>query len=116
MPNQRNGTRRILGITSLAVLAGCATLARHSLDERYGAPDPTRFDAPAAPSAGPSYRADVQPILDRRCVVCHACNDAQCQLKLSAWEGIARGARVVSRFWWKRGVTLLPEGFRSYST
>ena len=84
--------RTILGIASLAVLAGCATLARHSLDERYGAPDPARFDAPAAPSAGPSYRADIQPILDRRCVVCHACNDAQCQLKLSAWEGIARGA------------------------
>ena len=86
------GTRWILGITSLAVLAGCATLSRSSVDEHYGAADPARFDAPATRSAELSYRADIQPILDRRCVVCHACNDAQCQLKLTAWEGIARGA------------------------
>ena len=39
-----------------------------------------------------SYREDVQPILERRCVVCHGCYDAPCQLKLTAWQGIARGA------------------------
>jgi hypothetical protein len=84
--------RRILAIVSLAALAGCAALARRSLDEQYGAPDPARFDRPAAPTAGMSYRADVQPILDRRCVVCHACYDGPCQLKLTAWEGVTRGA------------------------
>lgn len=82
--------------TSLAVLlllaAGCATLAQHQFDERYGAPDPTRYDKPAPPTANaPSYREHVQPILERRCVVCHACYDAPCQVKLGAWEGIARG-------------------------
>jgi len=76
----------------LAVLAGCATLARQELDRRYGPPDPARFDAPQTPPAGMSYRKDVQPILERRCVVCHGCYDAPCQLKLTAWEGIARGA------------------------
>jgi hypothetical protein len=34
----------------------------------------------------------VQPILERRCVVCHGCYDVPCQIKLGAWEGIARGA------------------------
>jgi hypothetical protein len=29
---------------------------------------------------------------DRRCVVCHGCYDAPCQLKLSSWDGVARGA------------------------
>jgi len=29
---------------------------------------------------------------DRRCVVCHGCYDSPCQLKLSSWDGIARGA------------------------
>ncbi len=38
------------------------------------------------------YVREVRPILDRRCVVCHACYDAPCQLKLSSMEGIARGA------------------------
>jgi hypothetical protein len=76
----------------IAVLAGCATLAQDTLDRRYGRADPTRFDHPLASAPGVSYRADVQPILERRCVVCHGCYDAPCQLKLGAWEGIARGA------------------------
>ena len=51
---------------------------------------------PAVPAAAdttvPQYRRDVAPILERRCVVCHACFDAPCQLDLGSWEGIARGA------------------------
>ena len=76
----------------LALAAGCTMMARHTLDERYGEPDPRRFDAAAQPPQGMSYGRDIQPLLNRRCVVCHACYDAQCQLKLSAWEGVARGA------------------------
>ena len=84
--------RRILLLLAIAFLTGCTALARHELDRRYGAADPARFDTPRTPPPGMSYRNDIQPILDRRCVVCHACYDAQCQLKLTAWEGIARGA------------------------
>jgi hypothetical protein len=29
---------------------------------------------------------------DHRCVVCHGCYDSPCQLKLSSWDGISRGA------------------------
>jgi hypothetical protein len=39
-----------------------------------------------------SYREQVQPVLERRCVVCHGCYDAPCQLRLSSQEGIRRGA------------------------
>ncbi len=39
-----------------------------------------------------SYQEKVRPILERRCVVCHGCYDAPCQLKLSSYEGIERGA------------------------
>lgn len=74
-------------------LAGCASLTQDSLDQRYGPADPTRFDQPALTAAGAvSYQAGVRPILEKRCVVCHGCYDAPCQLKLGAWEGIARGA------------------------
>jgi len=45
-----------------------------------------------AEPAGISYARQVQPILERRCVVCHACYDAPCQLKLGSIEGILRGA------------------------
>jgi len=39
-----------------------------------------------------SYDEEVRPILENRCVVCHGCYDAPCQLKLSSPEGIHRGA------------------------
>ncbi len=38
------------------------------------------------------YRHQVKPLLDKRCVVCHGCYDAPCQLKLSSSEGQQRGA------------------------
>ncbi len=39
-----------------------------------------------------SYDDKVRPILESRCVVCHGCYDAPCQLKLTSPEGIHRGA------------------------
>lgn len=33
-----------------------------------------------------------QGVLENRCVVCHGCYDAPCQLKLGSFEGIDRGA------------------------
>src|SRR6185503_15659430 len=78
---------------ALVGLASCAALTGDSLlDQRYGAPDVARYDVPIAPAAGAPLYAEVRPILERRCVVCHGCYDAPCQLKLGAWEGIARGA------------------------
>ena len=39
-----------------------------------------------------SYSRDVKPILDQKCITCHACYDAPCQLKLTSSEGLLRGA------------------------
>ncbi len=39
-----------------------------------------------------SFYKDIKPILDSRCVACHGCYDAPCQLKLGSIEGIDRGA------------------------
>jgi len=39
-----------------------------------------------------AFETDVKPLLDNRCVVCHACYDAPCQLLLSSYPGAARGA------------------------
>ena len=44
------------------------------------------------PKESISFKEEVQPILDSRCVVCHGCYDAPCQLKLASPEGIHRGA------------------------
>ncbi|MCL7463175.1 fatty acid cis/trans isomerase [Pseudomonas sp. NW5] len=42
-----------------------------------------------------SFSRDVQPILTEKCLACHACYDAPCQLNLGSAEGIARGASKV---------------------
>jgi hypothetical protein len=38
------------------------------------------------------YRSQVEPILEHRCIVCHGCYDAPCQLLLTSPEGLERGA------------------------
>lgn len=45
-----------------------------------------RLDVPV------EFEHQVRPVLERRCVVCHGCYDAPCQLKLSSNEGLRRGA------------------------
>jgi len=56
------------------------------------APKPVPPVAVAASEQRVDYLHDVRPILDRRCVVCHSCYNSPCQLKMSSYEGIARGA------------------------
>lgn len=72
-------------------LIGCSALLYHNWDDLYGPVDPTRYDQPKF-AGGPDYWQDVNPILENRCVVCHSCYDAPCQLKLTAYEGLTRGA------------------------
>ena len=45
----------------------------------------------AAPST-PEYEHDIRPLMERRCLVCHGCYDAPCQLKLDSYQGLQRGA------------------------
>lgn len=39
-----------------------------------------------------SYSQSIQPIFTQKCVACHACYDAPCQLNLGSGEGLERGA------------------------
>lgn len=43
-------------------------------------------------AAAISYVDEVQPILTQKCVACHTCYDAPCQLNLGSAEGAQRGA------------------------
>ena len=54
------------------------------------------------------FESQVQPILERRCVVCHGCYDAPCQLKLSSMEGLQRGASEERIYEPKRMTTMPP--------
>lgn len=43
------------------------------------------------PTRQVNYLNDVEPVLVKRCVVCHSCYNSPCQLKLSSWDGLNRG-------------------------
>lgn len=85
---------RILYIFLITFIAGCATvIGSLQLDERFGKADPARFDHQSATTkSAPDYWSEVRPLLDQRCVNCHACYDAPCQLNLTSYEGLTRGA------------------------
>ena len=53
------------------------------------APVPVEIPPPPAQS---TFAAKVRPILEARCVVCHACYNSPCQLNQQTWEGVERGA------------------------
>ena len=50
------------------------------------------FSLPVLAAEVPSFSRDVQPIFNAKCVACHACYDAPCQLNLGSGEGAQRGA------------------------
>ena len=42
--------------------------------------------------ADSDYPPQVKSVVEQRCMVCHGCYDAPCQLKMDAWAGVQRGA------------------------
>jgi hypothetical protein len=77
---------RILALLSTLFLFGLACV-----------PSPPLPPLTVEPLAKPvGFLEDVKPVLDRRCTVCHSCYNAACQLKLSSYEGIARGGSKLS--------------------
>ena len=81
-----------LSATALLIIAGCTAYTSAQFEKRYGAPAPRDRVVDAVPAGGVDYWDDVKPVMEQRCIVCHACYDAPCQLKLSSIEGIERGA------------------------
>ena len=84
--------RYILVVLLLITITACAAI--NSINQKESNDSTASSDGPvlAIPSGNVDYWQSVKPILDNRCVVCHACYDAPCQLKLTAIEGIERGA------------------------
>ncbi|MDV2079576.1 fatty acid cis/trans isomerase [Marinobacter xestospongiae] len=74
-----------LSLTALCLLLvlGCSEHPSQA-SERQALPAPT--------SDTVSFSDDVQPILAGKCLACHGCFDAPCQLKLETAEGLVRGA------------------------
>jgi len=83
---KRSGAALLLAL----LLAGCAAIGVHEMDALFG-PEQVR-DRDAREGGALDFAHDVKPIVDRRCLVCHACYDAPCQLKMESFAGLDRGA------------------------
>ncbi|MDO6706712.1 fatty acid cis/trans isomerase [Photobacterium sp. 1_MG-2023] len=84
--------KRPLFLLLTLIVSGCATYAGFNFDQLYGKPVPQQRILPIETSQAQRYLSEVKPLIENRCVVCHACYDAPCQLKMSSAEGIDRGA------------------------
>ncbi len=85
--------RRFIRLPILSILLlGCAVLAERQLNEQWGEPSVQNRLTDTLASDQMEFHRDIQPIINQRCVVCHACYDSPCQLNMSSFEGIDRGA------------------------
>jgi len=75
-------------VAALGLTSACSTLRAPKSPQLY-----VDYDIlDNLPQAPVDFPGTIQPILNSRCVVCHGCYDAPCQLKLNSAAGIARGA------------------------
>ena len=78
-------------IVLVLLLGGCSAVAIHQFDERFGPASPRERVVSHDSLAGRQWEDEVKPVIETRCVVCHGCYDAPCQLKMSSAAGIDRG-------------------------
>ncbi|MCP4011056.1 MAG: isomerase [Proteobacteria bacterium] len=95
----------ILLLLSLFLLTSCGG-KQQSITKQQATIDLALLET--LPSEDISYNTQVQPVLERRCVVCHGCYDAPCQLKLSSPAGVGRGANIESVYNGARFKTMSP--------
>jgi hypothetical protein len=82
-------TLLLLTLLTLLLLAACSSTPPSITDEQSKLDYGLMLTATDDPIL---LGERVKPVLEQRCVVCHGCVDAPCQLKLSSYEGITRGA------------------------
>jgi hypothetical protein len=97
---QKNSLKAIamLSLIALLVFSACSKpnppqleVAKKDLELIQSLPEKTS-----------EFLKNVKSTLERRCIVCHGCYDAPCQLKLSSLEGIERGANKLKVYNKKR--------------
>jgi len=80
-----NDTLRCLRISCLLVAAVLSV----NCDVRLA-------NSQSASSSVDEYSDRIEPIFSRRCVACHSCYNAPCQLNLQSYSGLARGANQLN--------------------
>ena len=83
----------LLGLFFLILMISCSNAYQaKNYQQLYGSAESGSRVISELPSGQVSFTHEVKPILDARCVACHACYDSPCQLKLTSSTGLERGA------------------------
>jgi len=82
---------KIMTLCLSILLLGACSDNSEQLNADYGDAQVRERIVSASDPLADQYLNEVKPIIENRCVVCHGCYDAPCQLKLSSPEGIDRG-------------------------
>ncbi|MAM89758.1 MAG: hypothetical protein CME36_20860 [unclassified Hahellaceae] len=106
--------KRLCLAVIISLVLGCTVWQARQLDESFGPADSAKFDSasaqfidtstpkghpdPASIPTGSSEWLAAERVMETRCVVCHGCLDSPCQLNMSRWDGIARGAIPTSTY------------------
>lgn len=85
-------SHKLITLIIVVLFSGCATYVGLNYDQLFGEEQVRQRQTSISTDAAAHFIEQVKPIIDNRCVVCHACYDASCQLKMSSVEGIDRGA------------------------
>ena len=78
-------------ILVMIIVAGCSAYRTAQFKKKYGPEQAVDRTVSSYKAGEISFYDEVQPMLERRCDVCHGCYDAPCQLKLTCYEGLERG-------------------------
>lgn len=97
-----------LTILALVICVGCTAIARFDLNELYGEEKPTNRTTSTTQTRSTLEFEQANAVIESRCVVCHACYDAPCQLKMTSSHGIERGANKVKVYEGSRLVAETP--------
>ncbi len=92
LSGKRGWRLKVMPLSTILLISGCATIGTQQFEKRYGEAEPRERVVDQLPANRVDYWSQVKPVVENRCVVCHGCYDAPCQLKMSSIEGIDRGA------------------------
>jgi len=104
--NSRPAPSYLLILVTALAIASCANDTKEPLISAQESFDSAVLQS--LPDNVISYDDQVKPIFERRCVVCHGCYDAPCQLKLSSPDGIHRGSSKAKVYDGARFLTMKP--------
>jgi len=84
--------RMVFTLLCTIIAGGCTLLVGMKLNGQFRSSSPQNRLTKTFGVTTVNYGQDVKSILESRCIVCHGCYDAPCQLDLSVTEGIEHGA------------------------